>query len=70
MEVRRNFFEAEIVLFVAVGATHIVEMLPFRLLRGKSCPGFAAKQNESDRNTHRCFKPHRAKKSNHLCAIP
>lgn len=52
VQVRRDLLEAEVVVLVAVGATAVVEMLPFRLLRGEF--GFGAAAGcDNHRNTAR-----------------
>ena len=35
VQVRRNFLEREVIVFVAMGAAHLVKVLPFRLLRSE-----------------------------------
>ena len=51
MQVRRDFLQTQVVLFVAMHAAHLEEMLPFRLLGGQLGRSMAAarfKRNDND----------------------
>ena len=52
MQIGRHFFQAEIIIAMAVCTTHFVEVLPFCLLLGKLRSAVAAgdEQDEEDRN--------------------
>jgi hypothetical protein len=47
VQVGRNFLEGEVVVLVAVGATHLVKVLPCLLLRSKLGRGVTTSQNRS-----------------------
>ena len=54
MEVGRDFLEGQVVVAVAVGAAHFVEMLPFRLLRSEFSFGAAAGWSHNQAQRRNC----------------
>jgi len=59
MQVRRDFLQRQVILFMTMRAAHLVEMLPFRLLWRKLRRGVAASQTHCDKKTNGNIKPSR-----------